>query len=319
MNFVTPLAKTTETATLAAALRQARMGNVFAYEELEEIYRDGYVRYKDEVPPGYKDAVKAKRDAADKKQDKSQFGDLVIWKQVIAAAKSDEKPVLYVTDDNKVDWFENAVLKNGTKSSGPEQKARGRMELYLEFYRETGMQLRMRNFEGLLELARTRYCVQIGPERPEATERSATGLPDEVETGMPIAVMQADYLTPVTMDSFFRLEHGRLPQKETVLGCFDLRAGEPGTFWLVPAGINQKVSFRPEQVSKEERQFIEQYAPAPVAMLAMHGRDQYVLINANGIVEVTVGEARYRAFLVKNAYNLQDYFPVVLFPNSWNA
>lgn len=68
--------------------------------ELNEIYticEEGDMRYKKEIPPGYKD-----------KKDKSgiqMFNDLIVWKEVIKFCKTKKKDVIFVTDDVKSDWW----------------------------------------------------------------------------------------------------------------------------------------------------------------------------------------------------------------------
>ena len=66
--------------------------------ELNEIYEDGKKRYEKEVPPGYKDR---------KKDSVEQFGDLIIWKEILNISNDKEKNILFVSDDRKEDWCDN--------------------------------------------------------------------------------------------------------------------------------------------------------------------------------------------------------------------
>lgn len=72
------------------------IGGKFTPKQMEEITKQGKVRYENDVPPGYKDKGKSNND---------EFGDLILWKQIIEKAKSDKKPVLFITDDRKEDWW----------------------------------------------------------------------------------------------------------------------------------------------------------------------------------------------------------------------
>lgn len=55
-------------------------------------------RYQNKIPPGYKDA---------RKGGDQQYGDLILWLQVIDQAKESGKPIVFVTDDRKDDWWLN--------------------------------------------------------------------------------------------------------------------------------------------------------------------------------------------------------------------
>lgn len=66
--------------------------------ELINILKEGELRYKYKIAPGYKDA--------EKKSGIDKFGDLIVWKQIIEKAKSSkENRIFFITSDNKPDWF----------------------------------------------------------------------------------------------------------------------------------------------------------------------------------------------------------------------
>ena len=67
----------------------------------EEIFRwceEGQVRYKKEIPPGFKDAKN--------KDGVRKYGDLIIWKELLKFAREQEQDVIFITDDVKADWWE---------------------------------------------------------------------------------------------------------------------------------------------------------------------------------------------------------------------
>jgi len=35
----------------------------------------------------------------------NKFGDLIIWKEMIEKAKAEKRPIIFVTDDGKSDWW----------------------------------------------------------------------------------------------------------------------------------------------------------------------------------------------------------------------
>lgn len=67
----------------------------FTKDELTKIYEDSHERYKRKIPPGYKDEGK----------DENNYGDLIIWKQIIDLAIEEKKSIIFITEDNKNDWW----------------------------------------------------------------------------------------------------------------------------------------------------------------------------------------------------------------------
>jgi hypothetical protein len=98
-----------------------KVGGPYKPEEYKEIYKKGKERYDAEIPPGYKDKSKDPADI-------DQYGDLVLWLQLIDYAKVEARPITLVTDDAKEDWW----LELRGETLGP------RVELREEFMRETG-------------------------------------------------------------------------------------------------------------------------------------------------------------------------------------
>ncbi len=76
-------------------------GKKFSEEELKKITQEGEVRFKNKIPPGYADD---KANGGDKDGD-NKFGDLIIWKQILDYSKNTNKPIVFVTDDTKEDWW----------------------------------------------------------------------------------------------------------------------------------------------------------------------------------------------------------------------
>ena len=92
-------------------------GNAFNEEEQEKLEKEGEKRYRNKIPPGYKDD----------KKDKNRYGDFFIWKQMMDYAKEHEKDIIFVTDDKKEDW--QYILHGETIGIRP--------ELLREFYNKT--------------------------------------------------------------------------------------------------------------------------------------------------------------------------------------
>lgn len=102
---------------------------------LDETFKEGRARYDNKIPPGFKDAVKSKQDDSffhhNGLQYDKQFGDYIIWKQLIEKSNTENiRAVIFITDDNKDDWWLN-IESNGKKQIGPLP------ELQTEIYRES--------------------------------------------------------------------------------------------------------------------------------------------------------------------------------------
>lgn len=98
-----------------------RVGRAWGEDDLSQVFKEGKLRFQRRIPPGYKDEAKP---------EPSRYGDLVLWKQILAHAKNEQRSLLFVTDDIKEDWWAFA----GSRRVGP------RPELRQEFESETGHQ-----------------------------------------------------------------------------------------------------------------------------------------------------------------------------------
>jgi hypothetical protein len=72
------------------------VGRDYTFERLMEIVEEGEIRYRNKIPPGYKDA--SNKDGIQK------YGDLIIWKQIIDFAEQTGKTIVFITNDVKEDW-----------------------------------------------------------------------------------------------------------------------------------------------------------------------------------------------------------------------
>lgn len=132
-------------------LFDAAVGKGFSREELKKIYSEGKDRYAELIPPGYKD-LEEKR----KKGEQHVYGDLIIWKELINYSKSKKKPLIFVTDDRKEDWW---TTING-------KIVRPREELIKEFFDLTGIRILIYNADVFLHFAKERGLV---PQLKEET------------------------------------------------------------------------------------------------------------------------------------------------------
>lgn len=92
-------------------------GKPYSYEKMLEITKEGKFRYENKIPPGYEDEKN--------KIGFQIYGDLLLWFQVIDYALAKKKPIVFVTNDEKIDWWQQD--ENGQNSHVP------RHELLYEF------------------------------------------------------------------------------------------------------------------------------------------------------------------------------------------
>lgn len=119
-------------------------------EWLDNLYKEGKERYENKIPPGYKDNNKSNSEHDSfsyngLKYDR-QYGDLILWKQLISKAKDTAiKNVIFITDDSKEDWW-YILESKGKKQIGPHAN------LQSEIYREANLDIfHMYNTSSFLE------------------------------------------------------------------------------------------------------------------------------------------------------------------------
>lgn len=94
-------------------LFESKIGSGFQKDKLEEIYKEGEIRYKDNIPPGYKDRDKKGFYLFEDKKFIRKFGDLIVWKEIIEKVNTDQlEYIVLITGDTKEDWWQE---KRGKK------------------------------------------------------------------------------------------------------------------------------------------------------------------------------------------------------------
>lgn len=109
-----------------------KVGKKFDEAALLEIEKEGKARYSKQIPPGYKDMTK--------KEAHDAYGDLIVWKEILQYASSESKDIIFVTHDQKEDWWN--IIHGQT--IGP------RIELRNEFISETNRKFHMYNMISFL-------------------------------------------------------------------------------------------------------------------------------------------------------------------------
>ena len=118
------------------SLFNEKVGETYSEEEMQNVLKEGKERYSRQLPPGFCDAGKEAEEG-----DNNAYGDFVVWKQIMEYAGSRKSDIIYVTHDQKKDWWQ--IAKGRTV--GP------RIELRKEFAEKTKQRFYMYSMESFLE------------------------------------------------------------------------------------------------------------------------------------------------------------------------
>lgn len=145
-------------------------------EELKRIESEGEKRYVSRIPPGYRDAGKSD----------NQYGDLIIWNEILKFAKKNNTSVIFVSRDLKEDW----ILELHGMKCGP------RIELIQEFRKEVPEKLfHIYTLDRFIEYASRKEAVFNEKELIEMRsffsekEEPIKASPEESKTSMDVAAL----------------------------------------------------------------------------------------------------------------------------------
>jgi PIN like domain len=115
-------------------------------EILQKICKEGEERYNHNKPPGFKDKDKKNDNGTERK-----YGDLILWKQVLAFAKTTCHPIVFVTSEKKEDWW----YKKEGKIVSPH------FELRREFKEQVDRPFWMYQTNRFLEIAKEKLKIEV--------------------------------------------------------------------------------------------------------------------------------------------------------------
>ena len=153
-----------------------RVGAAFDDDEQIRVVAEARRRGKERLPPGYMDAGK---------EGAGPIGDYVLWAQLLEESQGKHHDVLFVTSDNKEDWWRK---DKDNESLGP------RPELVEELKRSAGVRLFMLPPESLLDRAGDVLRLPVSEESVQDVKQiSRRGfepgvLPDDGQTQLRQAV-----------------------------------------------------------------------------------------------------------------------------------
>lgn len=176
------------------AIFSGKIGIKLTREEELALMDEGAKRFEEKIPPAFNDAHKAK-DAKTHEEKLAPFGDLIIWKAITEYAKRDSQGIIFITDDNKSDWWS---IAHG-RTLGP------RPELVKEFKESTSKSIYFYNAHRFLEYSRSSLSQKISDASViEVKEIGETNV-ESVSFHKKIAKTRYDLIKSGLLDEYFRL------------------------------------------------------------------------------------------------------------------
>ncbi|MCA1011462.1 PIN-like domain-containing protein [Halobacillus halophilus] len=128
-------------------LMEGIVGDPYTQKTIDNIQKEGDRRYKNIVPPGWKDGKDNSKDNVrtfGSIMYNQKYGDLILWNQVIDKAKEGESPtqIIFLTEEKKEDWWRK---DKGIRTPQP--------NLINEFKEKTGQKFYMYRIDGFIKYA----------------------------------------------------------------------------------------------------------------------------------------------------------------------
>jgi hypothetical protein len=187
-------------------LFSGRTGDPYDEAAYDAVCKVAQQRFAAGRPPGYADQAKGGTD---------QFGDFIIWQQMLDHAKQSGKPMLLVTDDRKDDWW----LKVHGRTISP------RPELVAEMWDAGGVSFYMYQPDQFMTMAATEFKSVVSPE----ALREVRSLPSRgPATPVPANLTpDVDRLYTMMRDSLIRSRHQRNARVRELAQLEGLIANQP--------------------------------------------------------------------------------------------
>lgn len=138
-------------------------------EELKKIFAQAKSRLDQKIPPGYKDK--------DKSEDHKKYGDAILWLQLLKYAEEKKNPIIFVTDDNKEDWWKEH--KGKTISPRPELIQEMKVKAQVDFWMYTGDRF-LEYAEKYLELPKQPNVVEEAQDIRQKTDMKLSELAESI-------------------------------------------------------------------------------------------------------------------------------------------
>jgi PIN like domain len=132
-----------------------RFGTQPTTDQLMERQAEWLSRASQHVPPGFADADKPD----------GGIGDYLIWRELLEEGKVRGRPVVFVTDDSKDDWWE----RHDSDKIGHKKEIAPRSELVNEMHQFAGVRFHLTKPDGFLRFAQEKLGL---PENEEVLEEA---------------------------------------------------------------------------------------------------------------------------------------------------
>lgn len=191
-------------------LFEGRVGSPYEDEETAAIEEEGKTRYASRVPPGYLDIGKAEPGA--------EYGDLILWKQLIAHGATERKPLIFVTRDLKDDWW--------TKSAGKTRSPRP--ELVTEYLDATDSRMYLYPPHRFLAEAQRRAEQEVNKVAVEEVKRSSLSLAEMIAQIAPASSIPGPRISAAMQDQIARLAESQRFSSALISDMAALQLAEAG-------------------------------------------------------------------------------------------
>lgn len=189
-----------------ASIFNGKISDCFSEERLDEIYIDGDKRYSENIPPGFKDKQKGGT---------KQYGDLVLWHQMIEISKNKNSDLIFITDDEKEDWL--YIHKGKTISPLP--------ELQNEFFKLTGNKIYIYTAYRFIEFASKLLRKDVSEEAIEEVKnlQEENKVAEEYDFTTPEELLTDDFIDSCLASAIKRVENENGWAELAPLGVYLIR------------------------------------------------------------------------------------------------
>jgi hypothetical protein len=165
------------------------IGEPFSQERIDRIEIEGKERYSHNIPPGFKDKEEKKKLEYRHYggiQYQQLYGDLILWNQIIEKAVEMEKPIIFITEEKKEDWWE----KKGTQIKRPQPN------LIQEFLNKTKQNFYMYRTENFVKFAKDYIGADLTDEQVNEVTKEVENIrkfEEQEEKEIKQAHLETDY------------------------------------------------------------------------------------------------------------------------------
>jgi hypothetical protein len=204
-------------------LFNGKIGEPPTEQELTAIYEEGEKRYLIKYPPGFHDLSNKKKENPyrfNKMSFKREYGDLILWKEILKEVKPRNwKHIIFITDDKKEDWWREEKGENiGARPELVEEIRKAGVSIFYMYTPERFLKYAKKYIKIDIKEESINQ-VKIISESKETEEKNQLNLP----TGSSVT----EYLCPICKEPASLLMYRGLRSGEPAI-IYDLRCSNCG-------------------------------------------------------------------------------------------